>query len=341
MLFKKNPSNLNETYDRIMFLLVNNISHSYLEVSAEMVMKALEGKAVRLADTVKTENEKPRETLTISECITAGYYLDSLVDKENRVVPVMSPLMLRAFAQRQKVPDSLEPSDPDKTLILANHIQEMLKLEPNFHAKLFENFHANWEVLIRLIKLLDKPMSLLQFYGIEATRDPKTKKLIPDPTPILQFSPKENVVDVQKQNLTTTDIGFDNVSIPASPNNPGFDMVLDEKRYPDGLPFTIAFQCKWSYENADTQLGRKELETAWKNTKENLAVPEKHLFLVVVAWRKTTRELSTLHTQDIPDIDPPKKYQILVLDKKRLERLYSPTLAQRPEFLMKLPKIKK
>jgi hypothetical protein len=286
-----------------------------------MVTLALAGTYVSLSDQVNMFGGLKR---TVSQCISAGYYLNSLTGGEKTVIPQLSPLILRAFARA-------EISNPPLKSF-CECILNMLNLETNFHAKLYEKFHANWEVLIRLIKDIGKPISLLKFYGIEA-RDT-------DPTPILQFLPKEKIVEVKKRDLTTDDIGNRFVILPQFINTPGYDIALGEQRV-DGSPFVIALQCKWSHENATTTLSKAEVTTAWTNmTKELVAIPEERLFLVALAWRNTTKDLNTLHTQDIPGTDP-QKHRILVLNKEQLQQLYSPTLIQRPEFLMTLPKIEK
>jgi len=61
--------------------------------------------------------------------------------------------------------------------------------------------------------------------------------------------------------------------------------------------------------NADTPVGRLGL------TKEDV-------YLVVCSWRELN--------QNVRVID--KKRNIIILDKDRLQRLYSPTLATRPQF---------
>jgi hypothetical protein len=312
-----------DSYSAIMDAIADQVKGSLQEVSIEMVTLALAGNTVSLSDDVITFDKRKK---SISQCISAGYYLNSLVGGEKNVIPQLSPLLLRAFARAEIGNDALRS--------FCQCILNMLNLETNFHAKLYEKFHANWEVLIRFIRPLNKQMSLLEFYGIKDTDTP-------DPTPVLRFSPKEKIVEVLKRNLTTAEIGNRYVCLPAFVNTPGYDIVLGEQQA-DGSPFNMAFQCKWSHENATTSLSKTELMAAWANTRSELAaIPEEQLFLVAVVWRDTTRELSTLHTQEVNDSDPPKKHRILVLNKERLQRLYSPTLIQRPEFLMKLPQTEK
>jgi hypothetical protein len=62
--------------------------------------------------------------------------------------PEIRFLILRAFART-------EISNPALTSF-CECILNMLSLETNLHAKLYEKFHANWEVLIRLLKDLDE-----------------------------------------------------------------------------------------------------------------------------------------------------------------------------------------
>jgi len=145
----------------------------------------------------------------------------------------------------------------------------------------------------------------------------------------------------------------DHVSIPESVNNPGYDIAIREQRS-NGSSFVIALQLKWSHHDAKSLLSKSQLKSAWESTKKALTgIGKRKFYFVVCSWRDTTNELATLHTEDpewfnLKQEEREKKLtnweklkremepEMVVLNRKQLKKLYSPTLACRPQFLKKL-----
>jgi len=233
----------------------------------------------------------------------------------------------------------------------------MLAIKDNFHTTLYEQFHANWEILIREIKPLDKPMSVLEFYGIKARPT--------DQTPILKFSPKEEIVHLKNQNLSMEDLNPHFIAMPYHTNTLGYHFSIPEHRPNDLLPVVLAYQTKISHGDSNTSLSMPNVVSGWNRTKEELkSIPEQQLFFIVCAYRDATTELATLHTEirTFKEMDPEKskklseeekkerydkfkeklakmeemKRSILVLNQEKLRELYTETLSCRPQFFLTL-----
>jgi len=209
----------------------------------------------------------------------------------------------------------------------------MLKLEPNFTWKQFEIFHANWECLRRSL-LGEHASTLPEFYLMpkDMMSLSKRKKKLPK----ISFSKKERVEALQ-HDLRNEDIkqhkdeliedGQELVLMPKNLNNPGFDALALEKLEGGNGLAAICFEMKFSNPGAKTTLDQEDVDEKWELTKEAFKGTGPTPFLVVAAWRD--------HNLD--------KIQqggsVIVLNKEDLERLFTPSLATRPQFI--LSKLKK
>ena len=100
------------------------------------------------------------------------------------------------------------------------------------------------------------------------------------------------------------------------------------ERSPNSKLIPIAFQTKWSHTNSTKSLAKKEVLDAKDKSEEFLKSLGSNSYLVVCAWRDVQKQV----------LNSPLK-KILVLDREKLQDLYSPTLATRPQFFDSLKQI--
>ncbi|KAL6076187.1 SAM domain-containing protein [Balamuthia mandrillaris] len=278
---------------------------------------------------------------TIRSEIASGLYLNALESAGDTVtiIPRLSPLRLRQYAQ-------FGPRD-DLNKCLAS----MLATETNFSGLTFEHFHAWWEVLRRLLLInsssllgaeashKDQPVQLGQLYNIDSKVEFLLQKkkgviLLRNHFPCTTASA---VYAADGTELSLQDMAS-YVLMPAA-GNPGSDITLIEKK-PDNRGYiVINIECRYSHPTSGTQLTTSELERKWELMQQqfkplfvrshrpkpkelkNMQLKPEDVYLVVCAFRQSAVV--------VPDSLP----QLLVLGREKLQELYSPSLAIRPQFL--------
>ncbi len=128
---------------------------------------------------------------TARQLISQGVFVNTITrgEEEIEVVPRMTPVALRALAQ--KAYNGKRTSAHDKAI--AKCIRMILNCDSHFDGNRFEEFHAWWEVLRRLLfHDRGEPLNITlhEFYGIYKPSSPG-----------ICFSVKEGVINFPKLNL--------------------------------------------------------------------------------------------------------------------------------------------
>ncbi|CAJ0845300.1 8105_t:CDS:2 [Entrophospora sp. SA101] len=148
-------------YSSLIAILTNHIRDWYKNISFPVVKMALLGESVRLSHVINTNGEQ----LSISALVSSGDYINSLTEKSEAqfVIPTLSPVSLQYFC--------LNNEDDGDAKIATKIIQRLLTTESSFDDEVmdgrpFERFHANWELLYRVLRENGKKISLHEIYGL-------------------------------------------------------------------------------------------------------------------------------------------------------------------------------
>lgn len=289
---------------------------------------ALNGKPVYPEDTI--------EELNIATELLKGTFLNANVKKQTKFIPQLSPFSLRVIAARR---------GHSQFDFVSQFITSMLSLEEGFDWNAYEKFHANWEMLKRVL-FSGSTRTFAEFYNCPT-------KLQLNPSFVLQKKDlkflNQHFNEYCEKEKPQVDTLLDHGFLPAA-NNPGFDFISFEKNVNSNELIAIAVECKYSYPGSkNTTLNKTKVEEKWVNTLSQLEtlssiliclifilldkkiegktlLKQSNIFLVVVSFQKVTKEL-------LPGDSCVLNSNILVLDKEALEYTYSPTLFSRPQFI--------
>jgi hypothetical protein len=286
-----------------------------------MVRTSLRGRSVDFKERVGD--------FTVEELTAQGVFLNSEVDfmRPRNFVPRLSIMRLRVFAMTELF------FGDDKKLFACVKMAA-LRSVPEFHFTDMEVFHAQWEVLVRLVGWAGQ-MSLADFYrrdGLSVM--PRTAESV-----TIDFCAKTDGV------IAASDERSIFCGLSATPSCQavylahsgqwGFDMVMFEKKVGGGH-VAIFIDTNYSPPNAETCLRSSDLGQKWDNCLEwcrtsqamrALEVASEDCFLVMVSWRFGDPAKNRKHL--LRD----QRSRILLLDRNDLTRLYTPTLASRPHLI--------
>ena len=335
-------------YGSLITILTNHIGEWYMHISFPVVKAALLGETVRLSHIINTNGEQ----LSISALISSGVYINSLTEKSEAqfVIPTLSPVSLHYFCLNNKD----DGDAPTATDILQN----LLTTESSFYeevmdGKPFEKFHANWELLYRVLRENGKKISLHEIYGLsdkgkkEIEIQLQRKEIVYCHEEI-EFPPNGEIYNSSKQPFENL---IDYLFVPKKSNNSGFDMVIFERKADESGYIAINIECRFTYRDRQTTLKSNEIldkyenmrrkyqmhvrylrnsETdAWENgsfydksSVGKLKMTENDIYLVFVVWRdigKLSREV--LNNKNI-----------IIVERENLKKIYTPSLVSRPQF---------
>jgi len=268
---------------------------------------------------------------TYSSYIASGLYINSKDDIEG--TPVLSPLTLRVILR----------TNPRWTL--AKSIRMLLDMDnvrwPDGFA--YERFHARWECLWRELHRMHgkNEMSVLEFYGLAGT------------TSVFQdvcFQVAPKAVAQLSSDLTDEAAQADleaAICLPKKPDQAGFDLATVETvttvaskgktvagADPDDVQtkLLLCHECKWSLRDNPKSGLPQILNAKYENWKKQMAKwtsindganKVAHKRLIAVVFRTPSEHAPVRDKEDM-----------LVVVRRQLEKLYSPTLASRPQFLV-------
>jgi len=286
-----------------------------------MVKMSLMGRSVDFNVTV--------DDCSVEQLTAQGVFLNSEVDlmSPRNFVPRLSIMRLRVYARTELF------FGVDKDIFACIKLAA-LRSDPRFQFTDMEAFHAQWEVLVRLVGWACQ-MSLADFYR----RDGQTEMPMTAERVAIDFCAKTDGVIA----------GSDERSIfggfSATPSCQavymsnscqwGFDMVMFEKKVGGGH-VAIFINTEYSRPSAEMTLRKSDLGPKWVHCLEwckkseaikTLKIAPEDCFLVMASWRfgnpvKLRKDLL---------LDQASR--ILLLDRKDLTRLYTPTLVSRPHLI--------
>jgi hypothetical protein len=263
----------------------------------------------------------------------------------------MTPFILRKYAETIK-PDKVEET-------FRRRIENLLNLEPNFGFKQYEEFHARWECIQRLIA--SDNISISSLYKLD-TQTP-IRAFSPSVKSFLQLPHLFSNSDEVKSESTL----LENVIMPAE-SNPGFDIVTMENTV-DEKQIAIAIECRFSQPGSTTQLTLGEIQEKRELTLREFEkikgkghfivcflffniylifcfsegpvanLKEEDIYLIVCAFRNLQNGVLP-HSIEYPkgeskeESKPKPLRNTIILGKERLSKIYGPTLANRPQFLL-------
>jgi ribosomal protein L15 len=258
-------------------------------------------------------------TVPFRVLVAKGIFLNTF-DESEKTVPALHPLALLLWA------------DEHLNHPLAGHvariISSMLDHEPtDFQDHVFEKFHAHFEALRRAL-----------FHGEE------TDIMNSYPSTTFSHSKSQAIFTYHQCRIenkdttvkTTANMGAllkDAILRPAE-NNPGFDLLLLEG---EKEKFALCIECKYFKPGAATKITANEIlekydlaiEQLEPHFKELGLAGQEKVFLVVAAFRDI---MGVDLEKKVEKLEEKKASRIIVLGRKELERLYTQTLASRPQF---------
>ncbi|RIB18707.1 hypothetical protein C2G38_2245604, partial [Gigaspora rosea] len=342
-----------DVYSSLIERLAKNLNPLFGIISFSIVKMALLGKITSLMYEIETT----LGTSTLRDLISSGIYINSLTDNsENlKVIPTLSPVSLQYFCMFSQ--NGFDINDDAKTV--AKILRDLLTTEYSFDdevmdGRLFERFHANWELLYRALRDDGKEVSLYEIYGLLNIDQPKIKirqKISIARLDSLEFPPPDEVCDTEGKSIKN----FVNyVLVPTKTNNGDFDMVIFEQKVGDTGYIAINIECKFSYPGRITKLSNNEIKEKYEHMKNKyyshvryerqtirnspmnweegkfydrsavgkLKMTIDDVYLVFVAWR------------DVEPLDNEVKNNknIIIVKRENLEEIYTPSLVTRPYF---------
>jgi hypothetical protein len=157
---------------------------------------------------------------------------------------MFSPICLLAYAYDEDTDFDDEESQ------LVSTLKDLLLLKPNFGFRQLELFHANWEVLQRLLRS-GETVDLFKFYhlkGKSGVRIPMTSKRVEK----LKHHFSSNIEQVK-------DMDLNSIVLVSGDGNPGFDLINFETTE-NGSSIAIAVECRFSAPGTTTQLSLDEVK---------------------------------------------------------------------------------
>jgi len=270
---------------------------------------------------------------TYSSYIASGLYLNSKLQTHG--IPLLSPLLLRVILNNRP---KWRLADCIKALLSMDEVRW-----PDGFA--YERFHAQWECLWRELHRMHgkNETSLLEFYGLASTKSVfKDVYFQVAPKAVAQLG-SDLTDDTAQVDLKTA------ICLPKKPDQAGFDLATVETvtavaskgkeaaaaaaaaRPEVQMKLLLCHECKYSLRDRPKSHLPQMLEAKYKNWKEQM---EK--------WTTINDEAKLVHKRLIavvfrtPSEHAPvtDKEDMLVVVRRQLEKLYGPTLASRPQFLV-------
>jgi hypothetical protein len=287
-----------------------------MRLNDEIVMTALNGRGVGLHRMIGK--------FSIEDLTANGVFLNSVINNSAREdsFPRLSMMQLRVFA--------------DTMGELSSCCRELAKTTSEFYHNEMELFHAQWEVLTRLVGWTGEK-SLAAFYSSDQGKKwpAKTEKVR------INFNLKtDGIIGVMDErsifHLFEGSPSCRAVYI-AKPGQAGFDMIMFEERAAGGH-VAIFVANKYTEPGTTTWLKgqepRAKLDFCLQWCEESqeckaLGIKSEDCFLVVASWRNGEPE----RIQRCELNDPESR--ILVLGRSQLMSLYTPTLISRPQFILR------
>jgi hypothetical protein len=293
-------------------------------LSQEAVQLALRGTLAPLSE--------PVGSTTVEGLISSGVFLNSEVNmmEVTSIVGRLSIMLLRVFCA-----GSSSGMNQAKENLVDCITETVLQNDPRFEWVDMEVFHAQFEVLVRLVGHTG-PKSLAKFYARNRTlHAPKAIREVS-----IEFCNKTDGVIAPTDTQRSIFGGFlDQPTCSAvylaRSGQAGFDMVTFEKKSGGGY-VAIFVETRYSKPEATTTLGSKEARQKWAHClawRENseaariLEISPDDCFLVVASWR--SGEPAAIQASEVMDEDS----HILVLGRAELTRFYTPTLVSRPHWI--------
>ena len=185
------------------------------------------------------------EQLSISALISSGTYINLLTEKSEAqfVIPTLSPVSLQYFCLNNK-------EDGDAK-IATKIIQSLLTTESSFNDEVmdgrpFERFHANWELLYRVLRENGKKISLHEIYGLSEgeIEIQLQRKIIANCHEEIEFPPNDTIYNSSRKVFENLN---DYLFAPKKSNNSGFDMVIFERKADKSGYIAINIECRFTY----------------------------------------------------------------------------------------------
>ncbi|CAB4481391.1 unnamed protein product [Rhizophagus irregularis] len=308
--------------------LTKKIVHFFVNyITFSVVKLALLGEHVRLDTKVKVTVDKE---LSVKDLIASGVYINS-VTKQADITKVIPTLTLESL-------ETVEGGDA-KTVagILKNlfHVEDHFDLKSN-DGKAFEKFHMNWEFLYRALHHRDKDdhedrteMGLHEIYGL-CLPDPPSPNFRPmqntEPNQPIQRGPSPyrpqpqseedgNIYDSRGNEIKDHLDKY--MFVPTKSNNKGFEM-------PDSKTVLSSKEIKEKYKHMkDKYLPHVNQKRQSKESPvRKLRMEIGDIYLILVVWR------------DIGKLDDEilNNKNIIIVGRKELEKIYSPSLVSRLQF---------
>ncbi|RHZ53390.1 hypothetical protein Glove_442g7 [Diversispora epigaea] len=351
LLFNDDTALNTDIYSSLIERLAKNLKQWFSPITFSIIKKALLGDAISLA----CEIENTWRTYTLRDLISTGIYINSLTDDDEalNVIPTLSPVGLQYFCIFNKNNTNNDVKTVTKIL------RDLLTTEYSFDdevmdGKPFERFHANWELLYRVLRDEGMKISLCMIYGLPDIDQPEIElrhKIGIARLESKEFPPPDEICDAAGKSIEN----FVNyVLIPTKKNNGGFDMVIFERKVGDTGYIAINIECKFSYPKSATKLSNNEIKVKYEHTRNKylshvrydskrtrkstmewnkgtyydcsdvgkLKMTIDDIYLVFVAWR---------------DVEPlnneiKNNKNIIIVKRENLEKIYTPSLVTRPQF---------
>jgi hypothetical protein len=286
-----------------------------------MVKMSLRGRSVDFNVTV--------DDCTVEQLTAQGVFLNSEVDlmSPRNFVPRLSIMRLRVYARTELF------FGDDKNIFACIKLAA-LRSDPKFQFTDMEAFHAQWEVLVRLVGWA-RQMSLADFFR----RDGQSEMPMTTERVAIDFCAKTDGVIAGSDERSIFG-GFSatpscQAVYMANSGQWGFDMVMFEKKVGGGH-VAIFVDTKYSHPSAQTTLRKSDLGLKWVNCLEwckkseaikALKIALEDCFLVMASWRFGNPVI--LRKELLLD----QASRILLLDRNDLMRLYTATLVSRPHLI--------
>lgn len=269
------------------------------------------------------------DSRTYSDLVAEGQYIYSASDQDRYMIPTLSVIALYRFAK-----DTRRPNDAREQQV-RNLLKLIILTDFNFNDEQFELFHARWEALRR---------TLLSYYDDKSTEKSGQDSIVNYYTPILHSVPaKKNDRDptgtfVLSSTTTTKQMATQwrtgqplesNVVMQPAKNNPGFDLaipVCSSSAANSPADQLHLIEMKYSRPDLNRYVTLKEITDKHKLAIERIgnAMPGDKVYLVFACYRPLHKDLEQSANQ-LPA-------NVLLLDRRGLNRLYGPTLASRQHF---------
>ncbi|GES76038.1 hypothetical protein GLOIN_2v1783590 [Rhizophagus clarus] len=338
-LLSKNNTAL-ETYNfaTIIEVLTKEIRPWYGDITFSIVKLALLGEPVDLKRKVEVKDKE----LSVKDLITSGIYINSVTEDTTnlKVIPTLSLVSLYYF--------SMTNDEDGNAKTVAKMLKDIFLVEDYFDlksndGKTFEMFHMRWELLYRALHHKDgMEMDLHEIYGLPSRKGIKIgiqRKNIVELQKDIEF-PQNGEIRDRKGNIIKDLEKY--VFIPTKLTNNGFEMVMFEKKTEGGY-IAINVECKFSYPDSVSKLSSDKIRKKYKSVRTKyfshvksdsetiigeLGMTIDDIYLVMVTWR----DMGKL------DDDIMNNKNIIIVEKKNLEVIYSPSLVSRLQFYSEIRK---